>query len=427
MQTLKQKTLGEQILHIPNIEDEAGILGLPGIEKYMLRMLSSLDPQDYAVMPANTKKDTEAMFELYKAYGIPHINLDNIYYLDYEVRQTLSQAILEQRQDLQQFFQKTKLSQAAFQPFIHSRESDQMATQFQFTPTASADSSEIVNNKYVSQKALQERGVSTPLGKLVHSLPEAQKFAEKLLEHGYEEFSFKIIRSASGMGVFKITAAELPQYFQDHAAEVEANGVLLDGWITSPKKASPNIQYYVGDNSDEDTFVSCSDQILEDLAHKGNINSPELLQDSSKLLSDCQEICNWVREQGYRGIIGVDFYITEETKEGVPYYMETNARINGSTPGALLVDKLHGSTTHSHWGVQNNIILPENSTINDFVGALEKEKLIYQPDTRLGVLPTNTSAIKSHHKAMVLVMGKTRDHVREMLDQLYHFEANKLA
>jgi hypothetical protein len=427
MLTLKQKTLGKQILHVPNIEDEAGILGLPGIEKYMLRMLSSLDPQDYAVMPANTKQDTEAMFELYKAYGISHINLDNIYYLDYEVRQTLSQAILEQRYDLQKFFQKTQLDQAVFHPFIHSQESDQMAEQFQLTPTSTAASSEIVNNKYLSQKALQERGVSTPLGQLVHSLPEAQKFAEKLLENGYDEFSFKIIRSASGMGVFKITAAQLPEYFQKYAAEVEANGVLLDGWITSPKKASPNIQYYIGDNSDEDNFVSCSDQILEDLAHKGNINAPELLEKSPKLLSDCQEIRNWVREQGYRGIIGVDFYITEETKEGIPYYMETNARINGSTPGALLVDKLHGSTTSTHWGVQNNIVLPENSTISDFVGALEKEKLLYQPDTKLGVLPTNTSAIKSHHKAMVLVIGKTREHVREMLDQLYHFEANRVA
>lgn len=426
MLTLKQRTLGKQILHVPNIEDEAGILGLPGIEKYMLRMLSSLDPQDYAVMPANTKIDTEALFSLYKSYGIPHINLNNIHYLDYTSRQTLSQAILEQRRELQKFFQRTQLDQAIFQPFIHSQESDQMSEQFQLTSASTASSSEIVNNKYVSQKALQERGVSTPLGQLVHSLPEAQQFAEKLLQNGYPEFSFKIIRSASGMGVFKITAQQLPEYFQKYADEVAANGVLLDGWITASKKASPNIQYYVGDSTDEDSFISCSDQILEDLAHKGNINAPELLQESPKLLDDCQKIRHWVREQGYRGVIGVDFYITEETAEGVPYYMETNARINGSTPGALLVDKLHGSTTESHWGVQNNIILPENSTLNDFLNTLEREKLAYQPDTKLGVLPTNTSAIKSHHKAMVLVMGKTRQQVREMLEQLYHFQNNKL-
>jgi hypothetical protein len=426
MLTLKERTLGKKVLHVPNIEDEAGIRGLLGIEKYMLRMLSALDPQDYAVMPANTKEDTEALFSLYKSYGIPHINLSNIHYLDYAAHQTLSQAILEQRQELQKFFQRTKLDQAIFQPFIHSRESDQMAEQSQLTPIASAASSEIVNNKYVSQRALQERGVSTPLGQLVHSLPEAQQFVEKLKQLGYPEFSFKIIRSASGMGVFKITAEELPEYFEKYAKEVAENGVLLDGWITAPKKASPNIQYYVGDSSEEDSFISCSDQILEDVEHKGNINAPELLQKSPKLLSDCQKIRNWVREQSYRGVIGIDFYITEETAEGVPYYMETNARINGSTPGALLVDKLHGSTTESHWGVQNNIKLPQNSTISDFITTLEKEKLAYQPDTKLGVLPTNTSAIKSHNKAMVLVMGKTRQHVREMLEQLYHFQDNKL-
>ncbi|MGL5831112.1 MAG: hypothetical protein ACRCZE_03095 [Candidatus Altimarinota bacterium] len=426
MLTLKQKTLGEQILHVPNIEDEAGILGLPGIEKYMLRMLSSLDPQDYAIMPANTKNETEEMFDLYRAYGIPHISLENIQYLDYSAKQTLSQAILEQRHQLKKFFQKTQLAQAVFHPFIHSYESDQMAEQFQVTPTSTAASSEIVNNKYISQKALHERGVSTPLGQLVHSLSEAQKFAEKLLANGYPEFSFKIIRSASGMGVFKITAEQLPEYFQKYSAEVEANGVLLDGWITASKKASPNIQYYVSDTPAEDSFISCSDQILEDLAHKGNINSPELLTNSPKLLSDCQEIRNWVRQQNYRGIIGIDFYITEETEQGIPYYMETNARINGSTPGALLVDKLHGSTTQTHWGVQNNIYVPENSTLSDFMGSLEKSKLAYQPDTRLGVLPTNTSAMATHNKAMVLVIGKTREHVREMLDELYNFQDNKL-
>jgi hypothetical protein len=115
---------------------------------------------------------------------------------------------------------------------------------------------------------------------------------------------------------------------------------------------------------------------------------------------------------GYRGIIGIDLYIDTD---GMPYYMETNARINGSTPGALLVDKLVGNTTQKAWGVQNNIPVPKGSSMNDFLSKLDREKMSFDPVKKWGVMLTNSTAINSHGKAMVVILGQSNNEVAEML------------
>lgn len=416
MGSLKNRVLGEKVLHIPNIQDEAGIRGLAGIDKYKLRMLSPLMPGDSAIMPANTRNDSAELFRLYDQLGVPHMRHQDIVHLEYEDELSLSKAIFREQAAVRRALQKLQYSNV--EPFIFSRNMDSVAEVLGVNVRTKAEASEIVNNKYLSQAALRERGVSVPAGKLVHSLAEATAYARELKERGYQQVSFKLQRAASGMGVFKVDVEDLPEYAKKFATELAEEGILIDGWIEGGK-ASPNIQYFVGDNVEQDVFVSSTDQILEDLAHKGNATT-DVLDGNQRLAEDMLKIRNWTREQGFRGIIGVDFLIAND---GTPYYMETNGRINGSTPGALMVDKLVGSTTAKPWGVQNNVKVPKTSSVNDFVAALDREGLTYDHQKKWGVLPTNTSPIADHGKIMVMLIGETNEQVREMLSTLYHLDS----
>lgn len=413
MGSLKNKIMGESVLHIPNIQDEAGIRGLAGIDQYKLRMLAPLFPEDAAIMPANTRQDSAELFALYDQLGIPHLPLDQILHLEYDPMLTLSQAVLEQRIAVKKALPSN--NSQVLEPFMYSREMDSVSQALGKPVRTSARASEIVNNKYLSQAALRQRGVSVPLGRLVHSAEEAQKFCDELVKQGYQQVSFKLTRAASGMGVFCLKPEEIPKYAHQYAEEMAHNGVLIDGWITKEKAASPNIQYFIGDSPEQDVFISATDQILEGTVHKGNL-STNILEENPRLVRDISEIRNWTRDQAFRGIIGVDFYVATD---GTPYYMEINARINGSTPGAMMMDKLVGSTTNQPWGVQNNIPVLKGSSASDFIGKLDRDHLTYHPDRKHGVLPVNTSAIHRHGKAMVLVVGQTHAQVQEIMDTLH--------
>lgn len=414
--TLKQKVMGGPVLHVANIQDEAGVSGLKAIERYKLRSMAALDPGDVSVLPANIRESALDMFRLYDQLGVPHINPEDILYLDYDSSMRLSQALLVCRAEVLAFLQRAGAGVDRFIPFIHSADSDAIARALDLRVDTNAKSSEFVNDKGLSQRELAQLGVDTPMGKVVRSLDEALDFCRELQDAGFREVMFKITRSASGMGVFQIPFEKVPEYMEQYADEVAARGVLLDGYIPG-KLASPNIQFNIGDTENDDQFISCSEQILsDDDVHLGNVNDPNLYFKSPRVQENVLKTRNWIREQGYRGIVGIDLYITQD---GKPYYMETNGRFNGSTPGALLADKLHGTSVHVPWGVQNNISLSRGTTVNDFVAGLERDHLLYDPDTRYGVLPTNTSAIESHQKAMVTIFAETSERVQEILGALY--------
>lgn len=413
MGNLKRKIMGERVLHIPNIQDEAGIRGLESIEKYKLRMLSPLYFEDSAIMPADTKRDTEELFKLYDQLVISHPKLENILFLDYDHQFTLSKAIFSYQNEVRK--QLKNLAFTHIEPFIFSGDMDKVAFALDQRLKTDAEASEVINNKYLCQTALREIGVSVPKGKLVHSQKEAEGFAKELIEDGYKRVSFKLTRAASGLGVFCISPEEIPEYCKKYAEEMSEHGILIDGWIDKEKLASPNIQYFVGEKEEDDVFISSTDQILEGTVHKGNIYK-DLFCEMPKLRADMEKVRNWVRSQKYQGIIGVDWLIDTDKQH---YFMEINGRINGSTPGAMIMDKLFGTTTKVPWGVQNNVYVGENKSTSDFIGQLEKENLLYQPDTMTGVLPTNTSAISSHNKAMVLIIGDTQKEVEEILHRLY--------
>lgn len=426
MENIKQRTLWENILFIPNIRDESWVENLVALDKYKPRNIALLWPTDITIMNQSTQSSIEELLRLYGDLNIPHIRKENIVYLSWEKKisemsygmRLKMKDILQERPDIK------KLS-----CFIDSTATDELAKYLSLKTERNRSTSEIINNKYIAQSELRRRGVLTPEWRLIFNESDAISFWKELTEKWYKKAAIKLLRAASGMWVFPVkTEEEIHHFFSNHALsqEEKENGILMDGWVKWNFISSPNIQFYVWKNQKDDVFLSCSEQILETTSdgdgviHKWNISDMNIMYNNDILMEDLEKIKNWVREVWAFGIIWVDFVVIkdEDTGEEKAYFMEINGRINGSTPGAFLTHTLTWNHTQIYWWINNNISVDWVQNPGDFISYLEKEWLLYDPSVKNWVLPTNLSAIQWYNKAMILVVWKSKAHVHDLLSHL---------
>jgi|GEM_PF-2581991 len=431
MLTLKQRTYGTRQLYIPNIRDEALVEGITAIERYKLRIISVCDPEDMAVMPEMLRPFIKDQLDIFKNYGLPAILAERIICVD-AGHQNISKAILKNIDNIRRVI-NTKNGPVGLMPYISSFNIDAISEQLGLSVRQCGTASDLINNKAIAQEELRRLGVQTPLGKIICSCKQGEEFAERLQKKGYEEVGFKIIHSASGMGVFRIGIDEVSKYLKKYEGYIESEGILMDGWISGNITSYPNVQFFIGETPEQDLFISCSKQIISGTSHQGNINEPEILKRVSGLGDNLLTICNWIRSKGGYGINGIDFLVREEGEAERAYFLENNGRINGCTHGVVLADKiqhLYGPSDRPlEWGVNNNILVPASTTAHTFQRWLETSGIAFKSDwTRppgssvpngpRGVLITNTAAIESHGKIMVLIVSGSREDVCEMMDML---------
>jgi hypothetical protein len=111
-----------------------------------------------------------------------------------------------------------------------------------------------------------------------------------------------------------------------------------------PIVGSPNIQMHIG--PDAVHYVGATDQRLSgSLLHQGSVY-PTQAQTIDQMLEYSGILSEWLRREGYTGLVGIDFCEYEDERTGRPkaFLAEINPRINGSTyPLALasLLDPDH--------------------------------------------------------------------------------------
>lgn len=426
VRSLTNKLYPSGSLLIPNIKDESWVEGIEMLETYKQRILTIVNSDDYAIMPESIRDDNDFLREIYNDLGVPFVNKENILYIDYNW--SLTASILEEHKEIMKFIGGRTDN---IVPFINSSRIDSISKALDMNVTRTAESSDIINDKSIAQRELKELGVSTPVWKTVFSFKEAKKFFIELRSLWYATVAFKLRRAASGMGVFKIsTEEELESKIFEHRDQMQEVWILLDGWIEGEFVSSPNIQYYIGKNPSEDIFIWSSTQILEDgKGHLWNITDTDLLK-NEKLSKDLRIIRNWIRSKKAYGISGIDFSLYRDSsltkdcsiKEEIePYFMEINGRVNGSTHGAVLASKIYGSDYADKWAIANNIHLPNNMTINEFIFKLQKDGIFFDQSTSKGVIPTNIAAIDKYSKAMIAVFWE-KDYIKEVMNTLASYD-----
>jgi len=93
---------------------------------------------------------------------------------------------------------------------------------------------------------------------------------------------------------------------------------------------SPNVQYEIGEEGAELLGVS-GQQMTQSFAFGGN-SYPSVFGDDLRLLEQGGRVGRWLFEAGYRGIVGIDFIVTnDEGGGGEVFIVEINPRVNTST------------------------------------------------------------------------------------------------
>lgn len=391
----------EKVLWIPNITDESWIQWIKAIEFYKQRFLNILDEKDLVVMPSLTKKYNDTLFEIYKELEIPFLNPENIIYVDYDG--SITSSILETYSEI---YKQIDWKVKKLFPFIHSKKIDNICKVFNLETSRTSYSSEIINDKAIAQQELRKLWVKTPLWKIVFSYEEAQNFFIELKNMWYDELAVKIRRSASWMWVFKVrTLDELEEKISNHQDQLE-DWILIYWWIQWEFLFSPNIQYYIWKNPHDDIFIWSSIQILSDdwTVHLWNISNMDLFK-NEKLVKDLFIIRNWIRSKKAYWIVWIDFSVFKNSKTGEEeaYFMEINWRVNWSTHWPIIASKIFEDNFQDRWAIMNNLFLPKNMTINDFITSLQRDWIYFDPSKKRWVIPTNVSAIDNYWKAMIWI------------------------
>lgn len=141
------------------------------------------------------------------------------------------------------------------------------------------------------------------------------------------------------------------------------------------------------------TYVGTTGQVTEDGDYMGGYT---LSQDEKDLienvLPDIFKVYESFQKRGYRGIMGVDALVTESEGRIKPYILESNCRMNGSTPLLSIVQKLESLKNRDMYGESMTIPVPVNDGAPDKVmasilGYFNDAGLLYQKNKNSGIIP----------------------------------------
>lgn len=149
----------------------------------------------------------------------------------------------------------------------------------------------------------------------------------------YPKLIVRAVEGAGGKSVFKIEDST----FEETKKTLLSTGdtqFLIEPFLSVI--ASPNDQWVIT-RSGEVHHLGLSAQLFDHLKHVGNIKGQYFSQRIvEKIASDSYKIALSMKEQGYVGVFGVDYIVTDDEI----YPIENNARVNGSSFAIMIVERL---------------------------------------------------------------------------------------
>jgi hypothetical protein len=177
------------------------------------------------------------------------------------------------------------------------------------------------NNKINQFKMACDLRIPVPQGFSCSSLEEALEAAERLFRSGEEVFISEPYSAAGSNSAFVCNIEEILQRF--FLAE-------------QPYLVTRRIQHThdptvlaVAANSEEVYVASVADQRMEQNRFRGSTFPTVLEKDVVEQIKDyTRMVGRYMGARGYRGMFGCDFLVDED---GKPYFLEVNARKQGTT------------------------------------------------------------------------------------------------
>jgi biotin carboxylase len=204
-----------------------------------------------------------------------------------------------------------------------------------------SESATLRYNDKASFKTLCRRlGIPVVEGNLFEMYPEnsENRLEMKEIINSYlSKYKTVIIRGTlgeAGMSLYKTEGNDISDLYRQIANSGEKM-LIIEPFLNVV--SSPNDQWVIGRDG-KITHLGMREQICErGMVHvatlKGEKTSPDVL---NYIAETSVKIVNNMAESGYRGVVGIDYIVSEE---GI-FPIENNARFNGSSYVSMIVDNI---------------------------------------------------------------------------------------
>jgi len=201
------------------------------------------------------------------------------------------------------------------------------------------------NNKSSFKTICRQLGVPVVEGNLFEMYPENSENClemKEIINSYLSTYKTVIIRGTlgeAGMSLYKTEGNDISNLYRQIANSGE-KVVIIEPFLNVV--SSPTDQWVIGRDG-KITHLGMRDQICErGMVHigtlKGEKTSPDVL---NYITETSMKIVNNMAEFGYRGVVGIDYIVSDE---GI-FPVENNARFNGSSYVSMIVDNIEKLTS----------------------------------------------------------------------------------
>ena len=201
------------------------------------------------------------------------------------------------------------------------------------------------NDKGSFKTICRQLGIPVVEGNIFEMHPENSENPlemKEIINSYLSKYKTVIIRGTmgeAGMSLYKTEGNDISNLYRQIANSGE-KVVIIEPFLNVA--SSPNDQWLIGRDG-EITCLGMRDQICEKgMVHvgtlKGEKTSPDVL---NYITETSKKIVNNMAEFGYRGVVGIDYIVSDE---GI-FPIENNARFNGSSYVSIIVDNIEKLTS----------------------------------------------------------------------------------
>ncbi len=196
------------------------------------------------------------------------------------------------------------------------------------------------NDKSAFKIVCQELGIAVVEGTLFDMRPEENENCtdlKKIIKGYLTTCETVLIRGTlgeAGMSLYKTKGNDISEIYQEIAASGERS-IIIEPFLNV--FSSPNDQWAISRNGNINS-LGMRDQICErGIVHIGTLKEANASADTLNYITKTSvKIVNNMAEFGYRGIVGIDYIVSDD---GI-FPVENNARFNGSTYVSMIVENI---------------------------------------------------------------------------------------
>ena len=328
---------------------------------------------------------------------------------------TLSELIVNNPEPIKKIIQKTG-RKPVYVPWFSGHMETEAAETLGADLFGATESATLKYNDKASFKTIcRQLGIPVVEGNLFEIYPEnsENRLEMKEIINSYlSKYKTVIIRGTlgeAGMSLYKTEGNDISKLYRQIANSGE-KVLVIEPFLNVV--SSPNDQWVIGRDG-KTAHLGMRDQICErGMVHtatlKGEKTSPDVL---NYIIETSMKIVNNMAEFGYRGVVGIDYIVSDE---GI-FPVENNARFNGSSYVSLIVDNIEKLTSPiPYWK-----FIKIKTAPCSFLALTERIKpVLYDGNKLNSVFPFNCDALPETGNFAVILLARNLDQILYLKESL---------